>query len=116
MRHDCIFGENFEKLIYGRLYSYLATKGILYEKQFGFRKSHSVSEVNEFLYENKHVIGIYIDLSKAFDTIYHDTIYIYIYIYIYVDYYINLTNAGYVAMHICFLRTIYQTDCNIHMY
>ena len=74
-----IFGKIFEKLIYSRLYTYLTTKGILYEKQFGFRKSHScshalnysVSEVNKFLYENKHVVGIYIDLSKAFDTIYH---------------------------------------------
>ena len=74
-----IFGKIFEKLIYSRLYSYLTTKGILYEKQFGFRKSHScshalnysISEITKFLYENKHVIGIYIDLSKAFDTIDH---------------------------------------------
>ena len=40
-----IFGKIFENLIYSRLYtySYLTTKGILYEKQFGFRKSHSCS-------------------------------------------------------------------------
>ena len=32
---------------------------------------YSISEITKFLYENKHVIGIYIDLSKAFDAIDH---------------------------------------------
>jgi retron-type reverse transcriptase len=47
--------------------------------QFGFRQSHStchavnlfVSLIQEALKKNKHVIGIFVDLSKAFDTIYH---------------------------------------------
>ena len=49
------------------------------DKQFGFRKSHScshalnysISDIQSYLDDNKHVIGIYIDLSKAFDTIDH---------------------------------------------
>ena len=74
-----IFGKLFEKIIYSRLYGYLTSKGILYDDQFGFRKSHScshalnysISEIQKCLNDNKHVIGIYIDLSKAFDTIDH---------------------------------------------
>ena len=74
-----IFGKLFEKIIYSRLYGYLTSKGILYDNQFGFRKSHScshalnysISEIQKCLNDNKHVIGIYIDLSKAFDTIDH---------------------------------------------
>ena len=38
-----IFGKLFEKLIYSRLYSFLTSKGIIYDKQFGFRKNHSTS-------------------------------------------------------------------------
>ena len=74
-----IFGKLFEKIIYSRLYDYLTSKGILYDNQFGFWKPHSfshalnysISEVQKCLNDNKHVIGIYIDLSKAFDTIDH---------------------------------------------
>ena len=58
-----IFGKILEKVIS--------------ENQFGFRKMHSTSHainysVNNILseIENKnHVIGIFIDLSKAFDTL-----------------------------------------------
>ena len=84
-----IFGKLFEKITYSRLYDYLTSKEILYGNQFGFRKSHSFSqalnytipEIQKCLSNNKHVIGIYIDLSKAFDTIDHvkllDKLYMY---------------------------------------
>ena len=32
-----IFSKLYEKIIYKRIYSYLITKNILYDKQFGFR-------------------------------------------------------------------------------
>ena len=38
-----IMGKIFEKIIYSRLYNYFASKNILYDKQFGFRKNHSTS-------------------------------------------------------------------------
>ena len=74
-----IFGKIFEKIIYERLYSFLISKQTLTQNQFGFRKNHStnhalnfsVSHVKEALREKKHVLGIFIDLSKAFDTIDH---------------------------------------------
>ena len=52
---------------------------VIYDNQFGFRKNYSTSHaVNYFvskllseIEKRQHVIGIFIDLSKAFDTIHH---------------------------------------------
>ena len=74
-----IFGKIFEKIIYSRIYKYAISQNILNENQFGFRQSHStchavnfsVSLIQEALQKSRHVIGIFIDLSKAFDTIDH---------------------------------------------
>ncbi|KAL5252854.1 hypothetical protein ACHWQZ_G015578 [Mnemiopsis leidyi] len=72
-----VFGKIFEKVIYSRLYSFFTSQGILYENQFGFRKGHSTSHALNFSVNHieantkkgKHVLGIFIDLSKAFDTL-----------------------------------------------
>ena len=74
-----VFGKIFEKLIYSRVYRFLTYKGILSDAQFGFRKGHSTAHaihysadiVKSALENKKHVLGIFIDLSKAFDTIDH---------------------------------------------
>ena len=74
-----LFGKIYEKIIFERLYNYLCSKNILYDKQFGFRKNHSTShainysmnKVTNELEKGRHVLGIFIDLSKAFDTINH---------------------------------------------
>ena len=75
-----VFGKIFEKIIYNRLYSFLISKGIINENQFGFRKGHSTSNalnysveyIESLLAQKQHVLGIFIDLSKAFDTIDHN--------------------------------------------
>ena len=75
-----IFGKIFEKIIYARLYNFFVSQGLLHNKQFGFRKNHStthalnysISQVKEALNRNEHILGIFIDLSKAFDTIDHN--------------------------------------------
>ena len=74
-----IFSKIFEKIIYERLYSFFTANSVIYDKQFGFRKHHSTSHavnysVNKIMTEieaKRHVIGIFVDLSKAFDTIDH---------------------------------------------
>ena len=75
-----IFGKIFEKVIYSRLYSFFSSQGILYDRQFGFRKyhstnhalNHSIDHIKQSLDNDDHVIAIFIDLSKAFDTIDHE--------------------------------------------
>ena len=69
----------FEKILYSRIYSSLCNKNILSETQFGFRKDHSTNHaieysvdfINKSHLKQKHVLGIFIDLSKAFGTIDH---------------------------------------------
>ena len=69
----------FERIVYNQLYSYLTTNGILFKSQFGFRKSHSTEtaaiELTDTLLQNldngEIPIAIFLDLSKAFDTLDH---------------------------------------------
>ena len=66
--------------MYNRLYNYLNENGILSDKQFDFRAGHSteyailelIDQVSNALDNNKFVLRVFIDLSKAFDTVYHN--------------------------------------------
>ena len=65
-----------------QLVSYLSTKNILYQHQYGFRTGHST--VHPILHLLNHIshandslpaqitLALFLDLSKAFDTISHD--------------------------------------------
>ena len=74
-----IFGKIFEKIIYERLYSFFISQNIMNPQQFGFMKGHSTSHALNFsidliersLANHMHVLAIFIDFSKAFDTIDH---------------------------------------------
>ena len=53
---------------------------VIYDKQFGFRKNtqlyshainYSIDKILNEIEKKNHVIGVFIDLSKAFDTIDH---------------------------------------------
>ena len=77
-----IFGKIFEKIIYSRIYNFALSQNIIDPNQFGFRKAHSTSHavnhsvkiIEDHLIKHEHVLGIFIDLSKAFDTIDHSTL------------------------------------------
>ena len=69
-----------EKVVYTRTYNFLCTTNQLYQSQYGFRKGHScenaicelVGIIAKNREEKKHTVGIFIDLSKAFDTLNHN--------------------------------------------
>ena len=70
----------FEKVIYHQLFNYLTSNNLLYPSQYGFRANHSTEQASIELIdrilnlmENNDVpFSIFIDLSKAFDTLNHE--------------------------------------------
>jgi len=74
-----VFSKILEKLMYNRLLKYLNSKNILNKNQYGFREKHStymallqlIDDISKEMDNRNHTIGIFIDLSKAFDTIDH---------------------------------------------
>ena len=70
----------FEKIVFKQLYKYLVSNKLIYESQYGFRDEHSTElaglelcdRISEYIDKNKIPITIYLDLSKAFDTLDHN--------------------------------------------
>ena len=68
-----------ERIMYNRLQKYLKDQNVLYDKQFGFQTGHStehviaqlVDQIYEAFQKSEYFLGVFIDLSKAFDTVYH---------------------------------------------
>ena len=74
-----LLNKIFEKLLYRRLYKFLVKHNVLYKYQFGFRKGYSttmalieiINNIKSAIDNNKFVCGIFLDLTKAFDTVDH---------------------------------------------
>ena len=70
----------FERVIHTQLYNYLSENKLLCEQQYGFRSQHStelaaiklVDYLTHNMDTNKIPTSIYLDLSKAFDTLSFD--------------------------------------------
>ena len=70
----------FERVMYNQLYDYFNANNLFLNSQYGFRKGHStelaslelVDRISKDLDNKKTPISIFLDLSKAFDTLNHD--------------------------------------------
>lgn len=72
-----VFSKILEKVMYARLYDFLTEHDTLYCKQFGFRNGFSTEMallsatnfITKSLDDKKHVVAVFLDMRKAFDTV-----------------------------------------------
>ena len=70
----------FERCMYNRLFKFFEANNVLNDCQFGFRKSSSpelalsllVDKITKAMDAKENAVGLFIDLSKAFDTVNFD--------------------------------------------
>ena len=75
----CILSKVFEKIMYERIVTFLNANNILYKFQFGFRPKHSpylalitfIDKLTAAIENGDYAIGVFLDFSKAFDTVNH---------------------------------------------
>ena len=75
-----VFSKILERLMYNRLIEYINENKLLYWYQFGLQKGKStymavltlVDKISETLDNGDYVIGVFLDISKAFDSVDHD--------------------------------------------
>jgi hypothetical protein len=75
-----IFSKLLEKLVCSRLLDFLEKKNVLYDNQFGFRTKYStdyailsiIDKIQTAIDGRDFSCGIFLDFSKAFDTVNHE--------------------------------------------
>ena len=71
-----------EKIVYTWVYKFLQNNKILYNSQYGFRSEHSceqatlelIGKVIQAKDKDMHAAALFLDLSKAFDTLNHEVL------------------------------------------
>ena len=71
------FAKLLERLMHARVMSFFNRYNVLYDYQFGFRKGHNTTlaiidifnMIETELSNKKYVLGLFLDLKKAFDTV-----------------------------------------------
>ena len=77
-----VFSKFLERIVYNRLINFLNKYDILSQNQYGFRKKYSTAhaliqsfdKISSALDNEKVTLGLFIDLSKAFDTVNHEVL------------------------------------------
>ena len=75
-----VFSKVFEQLMYNRLLAHINANNLLNKFQFGFRNKHSpnlamiylIDKISNALQNGDLILGLFLDFSKAFDTVDHD--------------------------------------------
>ena len=70
----------FQRLKFNKMYSFIEKHQILGNSQFGFRKGHNtelavvhtIKSITDALDKDVPVTGLFVDISKAFDSIHHN--------------------------------------------
>jgi len=77
------FSKLLEKIVAIKLYNHLDLNNLLYEHQYGFQQKKStehsilqlVNYVSTALNNNKHCIGVFLDIKKEFDCVDHNILF-----------------------------------------
>ena len=72
--------NKFERIMFNQIHSHFSTHNLFYSGQYGFRVNHStqlaarelIDRITQYLDQGNMPITIFMDLSKAFDTLNHD--------------------------------------------
>ena len=74
-----VISKVFEKIVFDQLYQYFTDNDLIFTSQYGFRKLHStelasielIDRIAQYMDSGKLALSIFLDLSKAFDTLDH---------------------------------------------